>query len=106
MIMMYIDNVYRYWRCVMATRIQIVMDEVERDRFRQAASREGLSLSDWIRQAARSRLESSRRPAIESIEDLRRFFAECDDREHGAEPDWHEHRAVIDRSRAAGRSST
>lgn len=90
----------------MATRVQIVMDEVERDRFRQAAAREGLTLSDWIRQAARTRLESSRRPRIGSVEDLRRFFAECDRREEGTEPDWHEHQAVIDQSRAAGRSPT
>lgn len=30
----------------MATRIQVVIDEVEREEFRRAAAREGLSLSD------------------------------------------------------------
>jgi hypothetical protein len=81
------------------------MGEVEREVFRQAAAREGLSLSDWLRRAARDRLEGSQRPGLSSVEDLRAFFAECDEREVGTEPDWEEHRAVIEESRARGKSS-
>ncbi len=90
----------------MSTRVQVVMEEIEREAFRQAAAREGLSLSDWLRRAARSRLEASRRPRLSSVEDLRAFFAERDRREPGSEPDWDQHEVVIQESRARGRSAT
>ncbi len=90
----------------MSTRVQIVMDELEREVFRQAAAREGLSLSAWLRRAARARLEEAEHPRLSSIDDLRAFFAECDQRELGSEPDWEEHTAVIEESRARGRSAT
>lgn len=90
----------------MSTRVQVVMDEIEREAFRQAAAREGLSLSDWLRRAARDRLESAAIPELSSIENLRAFFEECDAREQGTEPDWHQHRTVIEESKAKGRATT
>jgi len=39
---------------------------------------------------------------LDSAARLNSFFAECDAREAGREPDWDEHRRVIDGSRAAG----
>lgn len=90
----------------MATRIQVVIDEVEREEFRRAAAREGLSLSDWLRRAARERLASRAQAGIRSVEDLRAFFAECRRRERGDEPDWEQHRAVIEDSKASGRTPT
>jgi hypothetical protein len=33
---------------------------------------------------------------------LERFFVECDEREPAPEPDWADHRAVIERSRRDG----
>ena len=90
----------------MSTRVQVVMDEIEREAFRQAAAREGLSLSDWLRRAGRNRLELATRPKLSSVEDLRAFFNECDQREQGVEPDWQQHRAVIEESKARGRSAT
>ena len=90
----------------MSTRVQVVMDEIEREAFRQAAAREGLSLSDWLRRAARQRLESAVLPELSSVENLRAFFRECDAREQGTEPDWQQHRAVIEESKAKGRSAT
>ena len=39
-------------RLHMATRIQVVVDEVEREAFREQAEREGVSLSAWLRAAA------------------------------------------------------
>lgn len=40
---------------------------------------------------------------FESVEELRDFFAECDARAgEGPEPDWDQHRAVIDSSRRRG----
>jgi hypothetical protein len=90
----------------MSTRVQIVMDEIERETFRIAAAREGLSLSDWLRRAARERLNSARAHKLSSIDELKAFFDACDEREKGTEPDWHEHRAVIEESVASGRSGT
>jgi len=90
----------------MSTRVQVVMDEIERETFRQAAAREGMSLSDWLRRAARQRLESAALPELSSVETLRAFFEECDAREQGTEPDWQQHRAVIEESKAKGRSAT
>jgi hypothetical protein len=90
----------------MSTRVQVVMDEMEREAFRRAAAREGLSLSDWLRRAARDRLSSAEPPGIESVEQLRAFFDACDQREQADEPEWQEHRAVIEESRAQGRPAT
>ena len=40
---------------------------------------------------------------FESLEDLQRFFAECDAREGpGVEPDWEEHKRAIEESRLKG----
>jgi len=90
----------------MSTRVQVVMDEIERESFRRAAALEGLTLSDWLRRAARDRLESATTPELSSVEELQAFFEECNTREHGAEPDWQQHRAVIEESKAKGRSAT
>ncbi len=38
------------------TRIQVLLDEAEREEFRRQAEREGVSLSAWLRRAARERL--------------------------------------------------
>jgi hypothetical protein len=82
------------------------MDEVEREAFRRAAAHEGLSLSDWLRRAARDRLAASKAPTLSSAEDLRAFFEACDAREEGVEPDWDQHRRVIEESKATGRTTT
>ena len=89
------------------TRIHILVDEAEKARYQRQAAREGKSLSGWLREAAREKLEAatSRRP-IETPAELRRFFQACDVRERSPEPDWDEHRRVIDRSRATGLDAT
>ena len=99
-------NVYVYWRYAVSSRVQVVMDEVEREAFRRAAAREGLSLSDWLRRAARDRLAAAQPPELSSVEDLRAFFEACDAREEGVEPDWEQHRQIIEESTATGRTST
>lgn len=82
------------------------MDELEREAFREAAVREGLSLSDWLRRAARSRLSAVKPSRLDSVERLRIFFEECDEREEGTEPSWSEHQKVIESSKARGRSAS
>ena len=90
----------------MSTRVQVVMDEVEREAFRRAAAREGLSLSDWLRRAARERLQATGQARLRSVDELRAFFEDCRQRERGDEPGWQEHRAVIEESKASGRPTT
>jgi hypothetical protein len=102
-----LDTYYVLSNVIVATRVQVILQEHERDAFQRQAAREGLSLSGWLRAAGRERLERHHAQArIRSVEELRAFFNACDAREVGEEPDWEEHLAVIDRSRAEGRSGT
>lgn len=89
------------------TRIHILLDEPEKERFRKRAQQEGKSLAAWLRDAARARLvaESSQNN-LESLEDLQAFFAGCDEWEKGQEPDWNQHRKVIERSVRSGAIDT
>lgn len=86
----------------MSIRIQVVVDEREREVFNAQARREGRSLSDWMRVAARERLAAAGSKSIKTPEDLKRFFAECDAREVLPEPDWDQHLEVIAASRIEG----
>jgi len=89
------------------SRIHIIIDDAEKERFRQQAAAEGLTLTEWLREAARSRLGAAAgSSAIETLADLRAFFADCDAREPQPEPGWDEHRRVIARSVASGRADT
>jgi hypothetical protein len=91
----------------MSERIHIVLDPVEKERFRRLAEREGKSLSEWLRDVARARADAeSERERLDTSEQLHRFFAACDEREHGREPDWEEHLKVILGSIAKGASDT
>jgi hypothetical protein len=87
----------------MAERIHIVLDRAEKEMFRLMAEREGKSMSEWLRDAARDKVAAAEAEvSLDTVEDLRRFFAECDDRESGTEPDWEQHRSVIESSIARG----
>lgn len=84
----------------MTSRIHLVIDEREHEAFRARALAEGLSLSQWLREAARERLEREQPSAISSVGDLDRFFAERAEAEGGVEPDWEQHLAVMEQSRS------
>lgn len=87
----------------MPARIHILLDEADKARYRRQAEREGMSLGAWLREAAEEKLAAAEAArAIRSVEDLRAFFADCDRREARPEPDWREHRRVIERSRSEG----
>lgn len=93
----------------MKSRIHIVVDEVEKERFRQRAKREGKSLSSWLRDAARDKLEvEPDRLELDTEEKLRAFFARCDALQEGQgrEPEWEEHLRVIEASRRSGVTDT
>ncbi|MDZ7670547.1 MAG: hypothetical protein U5Q16_14430 [Gammaproteobacteria bacterium] len=84
------------------------MPDQDRDRYVHQARREGLSLSAWLRAAAEDRLNRQAQAGkFESVEDLQAFFVACDTRAgDGEEPDWAEHRSVIEASRRRGASET
>ena len=87
----------------MTSRIHILLDEAEKARYRQQAIREGRSLGAWLRAAAEDRLKAAQtRRNLRTRAGLEGFFAECDEREPSREPDWHDHRAAIERSRLRG----
>ncbi len=82
-------------------RVQIVIPDADRARFVRQARREGLTLSAWLRAAARERLENRQRvKPFESPEDVMEFFRACDALEGpDVEPDWSGRLRVINESR-------
>lgn len=90
----------------MTQRIHILVDPADKERYRRAAEQEGKTLSVWLREAAEEKWSAVRdqRP-IASRQELEAFFARCDERERGREPDWPSHRAVIEESISSGRGS-
>jgi hypothetical protein len=90
----------------MAERIQIVVDRAEKEWYRRLAAREGKTLSEWLRAAARERAARAlARPAPDAVARLEAFFEACDEHERGREPDWEAHRDAIERSIASGGSA-
>ena len=89
-------------------RVQIIIPDEDRDRFVHQARREGMTLSAWLRAAARARMEDRQQVRrFESPEDLEAFFQACDALEGPElEPDWEEHLAVINASRSRGATAT
>ena len=89
-------------------RVQLVMPDADRDRFVHQARQEGMSLSAWLRAAARERLETRQRvKPFQSPDDVKAFFKSC--AALGGpetEPDWSEHLRVMNESRAAGVTDT
>ena len=86
----------------MTTRIHLMLAEEEKALLECAARREGMTLSAWLREAAREKLMDSGPPSLATASELTSFFADCDRREVGREPDWDVHRKVIDASKGAG----
>lgn len=88
-------------------RVQLVMSDEDRDRFSHQARSEGLTLSAWLRAAARERLEARQRVVpFESPAELERFFRTCDTLEGPEmESEWSEHLALINESRRRGISN-
>ena len=86
---------------VKVAKVQLVISDEDHDRFVRQAQSEGMTLSAWLRAAARQRLEEQQRShPFESPADLEEFFRACDALEGPEqEPDWQEHLAIIDKSR-------
>ena len=87
----------------MTERIHLVLDGAEKERFRLLAVRAGQSLSEWLREAAQEKAAAAdAAPALDSEAALRAFFAACDARETGVEPDWEAQRQLIEESVGRG----
>lgn len=89
-------------------RVQLVIPDEDRDRFVHQARKEGMTLSAWLRTAARERLQERQRgKPFQSPEDLEEFFRACDSIEGPEkEPDWDRHLDLINQSRRRGASGT
>lgn len=89
-------------------RVQLLMPDEDRTRFVYQAHQEGMSLSAWLRAAARERLErQSRVRPFESVAEVETFFTQCDKLEPaGTEPDWDQHLAVMNEARKRGATNT
>lgn len=89
----------------MKDRIHLVVREDEKERYRKSAERSGVTLSEWLREAAREKLASeASEKRIETLEELEAFFAEidADPDGQGPEPDWEEHERRIEESMRSG----
>ena len=74
-------------------RVQFRIPDEDRDRYLYQARKERMTLSAWLRAAARERLQKrqSVKP-LQSPEELQEFFRACDRLEGPEpEPDWGEH---------------
>lgn len=86
-------------------RVQVLLTEQERERFRALARESGRSLSAWLRRAGLKHAEEMEsRSRLDTAEALDEFFAECDalDEAGGAEPDWEETKKLLGESRTRG----
>ncbi len=87
----------------MSTRVQVVLDESEREAFRRRAEAEGMSLSAWFLGAARRRFAEGRTGPLTDSRALSAFLAGVPDaRAAEREPEWEEHLSVMTASRAGG----
>ncbi len=88
---------------MLSSRVHLLLEPSERERFVRAADRCGESLSTWLRRAGRERLEREDRSGVMSVSELRAFFADCNARDDGVpEPDWDEQKRVIECSVRSG----
>lgn len=85
-------------------RVQLVIPDADKARFVLQARREGLSLSAWLRAAAKDRLaEKHNAKGFKSVEDMKAFFDECLEKAGpGPEPDWEEYKTIISESKMKG----
>lgn len=90
-----------------SSRIQVVLDSAEREAFRAQARREQLSLSAWMKAAARDRLAAAEdTPFPFDPVGLDSFFAACDARRSGTELDWEDAKRLVAEGLAGGGSGT
>jgi predicted DNA-binding protein len=94
----------------MKARIHIVLPTEEKERYRAIAEREGTTLSRWIRGAVRERAATYHlEHKLDTVEELEAFFEKCDQLHDGSdlsEPEWEDHKKLIQESRTGGSEAT
>ena len=86
-------------------RVQVILSEDDVALFQESARKQGQSLSAWLRQAGRERLDRIEQTArFETADEVRSFFDRCDAEPDSAdrEPDWEQHERVIAESKTNG----
>ena len=83
-------------------RVQLIIPDDDWSQFVQQARMEGMSVSTWLLEAARVRLQDRQKASRFGTEgEIQEFFQTCDAIEGpDVEPDWSEHLREIDRSHA------
>lgn len=80
----------------MSVRVQVILEDQEAATFKRQAGKEGKSLSAWLGEAGRMKLNSvADKRSLRTAAALKKFFRECAAREEGKEPDWEEHSRLI-----------
>jgi hypothetical protein len=80
----------------MSIRVQVILDEGEAAKFKAQAFKESKSLSAWLREAGKKKLQESQK--WQTLTDpvlLKAFFKQCNEKEKGVEPDWKEQKNLI-----------
>ena len=91
--------------CMGSERVHLVVAAEERAAYLAAAERENLTLSEWLRRAARARIDGARVQLLSPV-DLDAFFEACDAAAGDeVEPDWDSHLATMRASRSDGSMS-
>ena len=89
----------------MSVRIQVIVDETEAVRFKSQEKHESKLLSAWLRDAGRKALrESGAGEPLTEPESLKQFFERCKNRETGREPDWKEHKRLVQEDHRSGKT--
>jgi len=87
------------------TRVQVLLTEEERERFRRCARDVETSLSNFIREAAVEKAEQhQRRERLDTVEKLQVCSHECARIQDGTgpEPDWEDVKKMIAESKTHG----
>ena len=87
-------------------RVQVLLEPSEREKFARAADRSHESLSSWLRDAGRDRLAREQRDGMMSVSELREFFDTCNASDDKPEPDWQDHKRIIEQSIGDGATDT
>jgi hypothetical protein len=97
----------------MDDRLHLILPRAEKERYRALAEAEGMTLSDWVREAVReSAARYETRPRLDTPEALQTFFdaldrasPRSDGREPPREPDWDEYRILLAEGKKGGQAA-
>lgn len=90
----------------MSVRVQVILGEQEAASFKSQARKEAKSLSAWLRDAGLKMLDDQKQQEnLKDFQTLKSFFEQCAQRENGVEPEWEEHKKLINEGYRSGSQS-